>query len=131
MFSLQLAFKLKDLLSAEGEEKIAVKERLEEGIAILEETFVKCSKGKAYFGGDDIGYIDIAPGSCLQWIKTVEEITEVKLVDEAKTPKLFGWADRFMSHGAVQMYFQRLEGFQKLSRRFKQGPELLQTENLL
>lgn len=122
---------MKELSAAKEEEKVALKERVDEGLGFLEEAFLKCSKGKAYFGGDDIGYIDIAPGSCLQWIKTVEEITEVKLVDEAKTPKLFGWADRFMSHGAVQMYFQRLEGFQKLSRRFKQGPELLQTENLL
>ncbi|XP_074343114.1 glutathione S-transferase U17-like [Apium graveolens] len=71
----KLVLTLKDLLSSQGEDTIAVKERLEEAISALEVVFLKCSKGKAYFGGDDIGFIDIALGSCLQWIKTVEQVT--------------------------------------------------------
>uniref|UniRef100_A0A0E0IVD6 glutathione transferase n=1 Tax=Oryza nivara TaxID=4536 RepID=A0A0E0IVD6_ORYNI len=67
----------------------------------LEEAFVKCSQGKQYFGGDNIGYLDIALGSFLGWIKAVEKFAGVELLDEAKVPNLAAWADRFCAHPAV------------------------------
>lgn len=67
----------------------------------LEEAFVKCSQGKKYFGGDKIGYLDIALGSFLGWIKAVEKFAGVELLDEAKVPNLAAWADRFCAHPAV------------------------------
>ncbi|EAY79279.1 hypothetical protein OsI_34395 [Oryza sativa Indica Group] len=67
----------------------------------LEEAFVKCSQGKQYFGGDNIGYLDIALGSFLGWIRAVEKIAGVELLDEAKVPNLAAWADRFCAHTAV------------------------------
>uniref|UniRef100_A0A0E0M8V5 glutathione transferase n=1 Tax=Oryza punctata TaxID=4537 RepID=A0A0E0M8V5_ORYPU len=67
----------------------------------LEEAFVKCSKGQQYFAGDSIGYLDIALGSHLGWIKAVEKIAGVELLDEAKVPNLVAWADRFCAHPAV------------------------------
>lgn len=51
---------MRELRSAQGEDMIALIERLEERMRLLEEKFVKCSKGQAYFGGDKIGIIDIA-----------------------------------------------------------------------
>lgn len=100
--SLQLIPVLKELLWAQREEKIAVKERMEEIMVVLEEAFVKCSEGKAYFGGDNIGYIDITLGSCLVLIKATEKICGFNLVDDTKTPELAGWAERFMLHDAVK-----------------------------
>uniref|UniRef100_A0A0E0MA02 glutathione transferase n=1 Tax=Oryza punctata TaxID=4537 RepID=A0A0E0MA02_ORYPU len=67
----------------------------------LEEAFVKCSQGKEYFGGDNIGYLDIALGSFLGWIKAVEKIAGVELLNETKFPILAVWADRFCAHPAV------------------------------
>uniref|UniRef100_A0A0E0MA05 glutathione transferase n=1 Tax=Oryza punctata TaxID=4537 RepID=A0A0E0MA05_ORYPU len=67
----------------------------------LEEAFVECSQGKQYFGGDNIGYLDIALGSFLGWIKAVEKIAGVELLNEAKVPNLAAWADRFCAHPAV------------------------------
>uniref|UniRef100_A0A0D9XKR0 glutathione transferase n=1 Tax=Leersia perrieri TaxID=77586 RepID=A0A0D9XKR0_9ORYZ len=67
----------------------------------LEEAFVSCSQGKQYFGGDSISYLDIAAGSHLAWIKAVEKISGIKLLDEARFPNLFAWADRFCAHPAV------------------------------
>ncbi|BAT11750.1 Os10g0525400 [Oryza sativa Japonica Group] len=67
----------------------------------LEEAFVKCSQGKEYFGGDSIGYLDIALGSFLGWIKAVEKIAGVELLNETKLPILAVWADRFCAHPAV------------------------------
>ncbi|KAK3038595.1 hypothetical protein RJ639_027258 [Escallonia herrerae] len=94
---------LRELRSAQGEEaKAALVEKVVEGLALLEEAFVECSKGKAYFGGDSIGYLDIAFGSFLGWLKMVEIVADVKLLDEAKMPELAGWAVRFSSNDAVK-----------------------------
>ncbi|OEL24684.1 Glutathione S-transferase U17 [Dichanthelium oligosanthes] len=68
----------------------------------LEEAFVKCSQGKSYFGGDNIGFLDIVLGSHLGWLKAAEKIAGVKVLDESKFPELTAWADRFYAHHAVR-----------------------------
>lgn len=68
----------------------------------LESAFVKCSQGKSYFSGDNIGFLDIVLGSHLGWLKAVEAIAGVKVLDESKFPELTAWADRFYAHHAVR-----------------------------
>ena len=89
--------------AAQGEEaKKAVVEQAAEGLALLEEAFGKCSKGKAFFGGDQIGLLDIAFGSMLGWLRVTEKTNGLKLLDEAKTPGLAKWADRFVADAALK-----------------------------
>ncbi|KAK4435965.1 Glutathione S-transferase U17 [Sesamum alatum] len=91
--------RMKELATAAGDEtKATVVGQLFEGFALLEEAFVKCSKGKAFFGGDDIGYLDIALGCFLGWVKVAELLGGVKLLDQSRIPGLAGWAERFLSH---------------------------------
>ena len=80
--------------------KAAVDKTLE-GLVLLEEAFVKCSKGKPFFGGDQIGYLDLALGGYLAWLSVTENINGIKLLDQAKTPQLLKWAERFRQHPAV------------------------------
>ncbi|KAF6158701.1 hypothetical protein GIB67_040215 [Kingdonia uniflora] len=61
----------------------------------------KCSKGKAFFGGDSIGYLDIALGSFLGWIR-VMELDGLTILDAEKTPGLVGWAEKFCADSAVK-----------------------------
>ena len=68
----------------------------------LEAAFVECSQGRSYFGGDDIGFLDIVLGSHLGWLKAVEKIAGVKVLDESKLPELTAWAERFDAHHAVR-----------------------------
>ncbi|CAL4940275.1 unnamed protein product [Urochloa decumbens] len=68
----------------------------------LEEAFVKCSQGKHYFGGDNIGFLDVVLGSHLGWFKAVEKIAGTKVLNEAKYPEITAWADRFCAHHAVK-----------------------------
>ncbi|KAK3027866.1 hypothetical protein RJ639_041500, partial [Escallonia herrerae] len=90
-------------LFAQGEEaKEAALQGTTEGLALLEEAFLKCSKGEAYFGGESIGYIDIALGCFLGWLKVGEKVANVKLLDETKTPGLVEWANTFCSNDAVK-----------------------------
>ncbi|KAK2990768.1 hypothetical protein RJ640_012669 [Escallonia rubra] len=94
---------VRELRSAQGEEaKAALIEKIVEGLALLEEAFAECGEGKAYFGGDSIGYLDIAFGSFLGWLKVVEIMADVKLLDEAKIPGLVRWAVRFSSNDVVK-----------------------------
>jgi glutathione S-transferase len=67
----------------------------------LEEAFVQLGRGKGYFGGDGLGYLDIALGSQVGWVRAVERMARVSLLDAAKLPNLAAWADRFCAHLAV------------------------------
>ncbi|KAL6642793.1 hypothetical protein ACP70R_020974 [Stipagrostis hirtigluma subsp. patula] len=68
----------------------------------LEEAFVKCSQGKPYFSGENIGFLDLVLGSHLGWLKAAAKIAGVRVLDEAKFPELTAWADRFYTHHAVK-----------------------------
>ncbi|XP_066389533.1 glutathione S-transferase U17-like [Miscanthus floridulus] len=76
-------------------------EQLCAALQLLEEAFVKLSQGKHYFGGDSVGYLDIALVSYVGWVKAVEKIAGVTLLDKAKVPNLVAWADRLCTHPAV------------------------------
>ncbi|XP_057509218.1 glutathione S-transferase U17-like [Actinidia eriantha] len=111
---------LKELRMAEGEEaKTAALEKMMEMMALWEDAFAKCGKGKGFFGGDCIGYLDIAFGSFLGWLRVTEEMGEIKLIDEAKTPGLTGWAERFCSHEAVKGVIPETEKLVELAKKFQ------------
>ena len=88
--------------AGEGEEaKRAAVDKVFDILVLLEEAFKQCSKGKCFFGGDKIGYLDIAFGSGLAWLRFREKLHDVKLLDQAKTPQLVKWAESFCQHPAV------------------------------
>lgn len=94
---------LRSFPNAQGEEeKKAAIAQLEEANAILEKAFIDCSKGKPFFNGDHIGYLDIALGCFLAWLRVTELTGGHKLLDEAKTPSLSKWAERFCNDPAVK-----------------------------
>ncbi|KAF7124959.1 hypothetical protein RHSIM_Rhsim12G0053700 [Rhododendron simsii] len=101
---------LSGIWKAEGEEaKAAALEQFMEGMMLLEDAFVKCGKGKDFFGGDTIGYLDIALGSFLGGLRAFEKMANIELLDETKTPGLFGWAERFGSNAAVMDVIPEIE----------------------
>ncbi|KAL1569928.1 glutathione s-transferase [Salvia divinorum] len=94
---------LGQIWAAEGEKANAlVFEKAIEAFVLLEEAFIICSKGKAFFGGDDVGYLDIALGSFIGSIRVIEMMNGTKILDEAKTPHLAGWAERLYSDSLVK-----------------------------
>ncbi|KHG11701.1 Glutathione S-transferase U17 [Gossypium arboreum] len=90
------------LIGATEEDKKAALAEVVEGTVVLEGAFGKLSKGKAFFGGDNIGFVDIALGSLLGWIEVIGKQCETKLVSEAKTPRLVQWAECFSANEAVK-----------------------------
>lgn len=94
---------LKGIAVAAGEEaKQAAVAKVAEGFALLEEAFLSCSNGKDFFGGENIGYLDIALGSFLAWLKVTEKMNNLKLLDESKTPNLAKWAEKFRADASVK-----------------------------
>ncbi|CAA7047435.1 unnamed protein product [Microthlaspi erraticum] len=77
-------------------------EEVEEGLLRLEEAFVTISKGKPFFGGEAIGFMDICLGSYLVLLKAREKLKGEKLLDESKTPSLCKWAEEFLYDDTVK-----------------------------
>ena len=84
------------------EEKAGPIEQVLEGLQLLEGAFEKCSKGKDFFGGDSVGYLDVAFGCFFGLFKAIEKMNGVKLLDEHRTPLLFAWAERFCAEEVVK-----------------------------
>ncbi|KAJ3683294.1 hypothetical protein LUZ60_013521 [Juncus effusus] len=78
-------------------------------LELLEETFKKCSKGKYFFGGDTIGFLDVTLGSYLVLLKAAEKVFEFKILDETKFPKLMEWTERFLSTDCVKEVMPKVE----------------------
>ncbi|KAI4375484.1 hypothetical protein MLD38_013348 [Melastoma candidum] len=76
----------------EGEDKAKAMEVVSEMFDLLE----KQLQGKEWFGGDEIGYLDVALGGFLYYVGVVEEIGEVKILEEKRFPLLNEWVRKFL-----------------------------------
>ncbi|MCE3051946.1 hypothetical protein HAX54_051237 [Datura stramonium] len=105
--------------NAEGKEaKAAVLEKMSEGNLLLEEAFIKISKGKSFFGGERIGYLDIVLGSLLGWVKAHEIMDEMKILDDIKMPSLAEWDERFCSDKVVKDIIPQPEKLVEVYRKY-------------
>ncbi|KAF8698475.1 hypothetical protein HU200_035215 [Digitaria exilis] len=64
-------------------------------VETLERAFKECSKGKPFFGGDSVGYLDIALGALVAWMRTAEVRHGIRLFDASRSPLLEKWVERF------------------------------------
>ncbi|CAN1263139.1 Probable glutathione S-transferase parA [Linum perenne] len=85
----------KKIWAGKGEEKEAGKKELIEALKILEEEL----GNKTYFGGEAIGYVDLALVPFYTWFYSYE--VEGKFSIEAECPKLIDWAKRCLEKESV------------------------------
>ncbi|KAK8945171.1 Glutathione S-transferase U17 [Platanthera zijinensis] len=88
----------------------------------LEEAFVESSSGKSFFGGDNIGFVDIVLGSYIPWLKAMDKIAGIKFLDEEKIPRLVEWAECFCSASVSRDVLPQTEEvveFNKAIRAFR------------
>jgi len=64
-------------------------------VETLEGAFGEISKGKPFFGGDSVGYLDIALGALVAWMHTAEARHGIRLFDASRSPLLEKWVERF------------------------------------
>jgi glutathione S-transferase len=84
--------------------------------ATLEGALRECSKGKPFFGGDSVGYVDVALGGFVAWVHAVEKLYGLKVFDAAKTPLLAAWLERFGALDAAKAVMPDAEKLVELAK---------------
>ncbi|KAL6641353.1 hypothetical protein ACP70R_019534 [Stipagrostis hirtigluma subsp. patula] len=82
----------------------------------LEAALEECSKGRPFFGGDSVGYLDIALGGFAAWVRTRDVIAGLKHFDPKKTPLLAAWLERFCALHAAKAVMPDVEKLVELSK---------------
>ncbi|KAF9677727.1 hypothetical protein SADUNF_Sadunf08G0137500 [Salix dunnii] len=104
-----------------GEEKEKAAKLTVDAVEKIEEEL----KGKRFFGGESIGYLDIAVGWMSYWLPIWEEVGSMKILDPLQFPALTSWMKNFLEHPVIKenlpprdkmiIYFQKRS--QELSSR--------------
>lgn len=81
-----------------GEEQQKAAQEARENLKTLEGGI----EGKRYFGGENIGFADIAIGWLGYWVRIVAEIVGINLIDKELMPKLDVWFDDFLELSVVK-----------------------------
>ncbi|XP_027344287.1 probable glutathione S-transferase isoform X1 [Abrus precatorius] len=81
--------------SAKGEEKETAKKEFIEVLKLLEEQL----GDKAYFGGDNLGFVDVSLIPFYTWFKAYETFGTLNI--ESECPKFIAWAKRCMQKESV------------------------------
>ncbi|KAJ4979338.1 hypothetical protein NE237_010118 [Protea cynaroides] len=83
---------------SEGKEQEKAMEQAWEHLRTLENEL----KGKKFFGGESIGFVDIVANAIAFWFGVFEEVVGITLLDEEKFPTLCGWIEQFLSCDVVK-----------------------------
>ncbi|CAL4959459.1 unnamed protein product [Urochloa decumbens] len=100
----------------EEHEKAFVKEA-KENLALLEAQL----KGRRFFGGDTVGFLDIAACGLARWVGVIEEVAGVTLVNGEELPAFCKWANDYVNDEAVT---QCLSSRDDLLSFFSAGKEI-------
>ncbi|KAK7243051.1 hypothetical protein RIF29_37835 [Crotalaria pallida] len=90
---------------------------IEDSLELLKVVEDQClSDEKKFHGGDNINIVDIAFGALIHWLEIMEEVIEVKLLEDDKFPRLRSWITNFREVTAIS---ENLPDSEKLLPTFK------------
>ncbi|KAF7113743.1 hypothetical protein RHSIM_RhsimUnG0107800 [Rhododendron simsii] len=87
-------------MCTQGEEKETNRKQAVESLENIEQELIK-GKSK-FFGGESIGYVDIALGLISYWLPVWEEVGSMTIADPTRFPGTAGWTENFRSHPTVK-----------------------------
>ncbi|KAJ1276946.1 hypothetical protein BS78_05G255600 [Paspalum vaginatum] len=102
----------------EGEVHKGFVEEAKLNLALLEAQLVKGKK--RFFGGDTVGYLDVACSWLAPWPSVLEEVTGVAVVNENDHPALCQWAKDYNSY---ELLMQCVPDRDRLVTHFTQNKE--------
>ncbi|XBI75558.1 hypothetical protein VPH35_068921 [Triticum aestivum] len=84
----------------DGEEQARLTRETKESLGILEAQL----EGKRFFGGDALGFVDLAACTLAHWLGVLEEVTGggVRLMKDGEYPALRRWAKEYTSDEVVR-----------------------------
>ncbi|RCV44094.1 hypothetical protein SETIT_9G346300v2 [Setaria italica] len=91
------------------EERAEAMKQMFAAVDVLEGGLKECSRGKCFFGGDNVGYVDVILGGAASYAKANEALFGAKLFDAAKTPLLAAWLERFSELDAAKAVLQDVD----------------------
>ncbi|XP_037467302.1 probable glutathione S-transferase GSTU6 [Triticum dicoccoides] len=77
------------------EEKAEWMEQTLAAVDVLEGGLKECSRGGSFFGGDNVGYVDVVLGGAVPWVYGTEALSGTRLFDAGRVPLLAAWLERF------------------------------------
>ncbi|CAO2195877.1 unnamed protein product [Urochloa humidicola] len=106
--------------SEDGESRQGFLTEARQNLSLLEAQ-LKDDKGKRFFGGDSIGYLDIAGSSIAHWLGVVEEVGGVApLITDEEYPALCQWAERYVADDTVKQCLPQRSELVAMYSAFKQ-----------
>ncbi|XP_073304071.1 probable glutathione S-transferase [Primulina huaijiensis] len=106
---------MKAYLSAE-EEQVKAKEEVEKLLKFLDDEL----KGKKFFGGDSIGFVDIAGNFLAYWCVIIAELVGIELITKDKFPNLCAWIEEYLNSSFVKQHMPDREKLtESLRARFQ------------
>ncbi|CAM0956394.1 unnamed protein product [Alopecurus aequalis] len=91
-------------------------ERMKQTLAavdVLEGGLKECSKGGSFFGGDNVGYVDIVLGGAVPWVHATEVLSGARLF---KVPLLAAWLECFGALSAAKAVMPDVERLVELAK---------------
>ncbi|KAK3153133.1 hypothetical protein QOZ80_2BG0168260 [Eleusine coracana subsp. coracana] len=85
--------------------------------AAMAENLEEALRNKPFFGGDNVGFVDIALGGFAAWVHAVEKIYGIKKFDAAKTPLLAAWVERFGALDAAKAVLPDVDVLVEVGKR--------------
>nr|BAJ93446.1 predicted protein [Hordeum vulgare subsp. vulgare] len=82
----------------DGEEQARLARETKEGLGVLEAQL----DGKRFFGGEALGFVDLAACTLAHWLGVLGEVGGVRLMEDGEYPALRRWAKEYTSHEVVR-----------------------------
>lgn len=59
-------------------------------------------RGKRFFGGERLGYMDLMLGFVAYMLPIWEEVASMKILDPSRFPAIAAWTDNFLDHPVIK-----------------------------
>lgn len=98
-----------------GENRAKGIESVAEALQVLEGEI----QGKKFFGGETIGFLDIAVGWIAYWFQFVEEVGDFNVMNSTKYPSFDSWTKQFLQASIVEENLPPPEAVRRVFLGFK------------